>query len=194
MPAAAGATARRRLRAVVASPHQPVLLVVAEVLRVAVGAALPARLAHGGGFSLDVAGRVVATGLIEELPALSTAALPRAALFHRAQVVVVAVGQIGQTGAAAGGQGELAYERIDGVGERGQIVVLRAVAAHARQRSQRGIVDLGEGVAGSGGTRGTGLRLFRLVGIGVVLCQLVGRQRLRHVPTAGQAEGRAARW
>jgi hypothetical protein len=88
--AAAGAAARIWRCLSIAGPDQFILLVVAEVLRLAAGTAAAAIL-DGGGDAGDVAGVVVAAALIEDLAALAAAAIPTGGLLAGPQVAVIAV-------------------------------------------------------------------------------------------------------
>ena len=85
---AAGAAARCGFRAAITGPHQAILCVVTEILRLAAAATtcdlrLRRRLAD------DVAGLVIAARLVEDLPTAAAAALPLRVGFKGTQVAIV---------------------------------------------------------------------------------------------------------
>src|SRR5260370_25947642 len=106
---AAGAVARGGLGAAVACPHEPVLLIVAEVLRLAATrAALTWNCRLRGGEAGDIARVVVATALREDGARVPTAALPGSRRARDTQIGIIAELIIGHARAGGG-------QEIDGL-------------------------------------------------------------------------------
>jgi len=88
---ATGAIACGGLGAAVARPHQPILFVIAEVLRLASPrATLPRHSGLGGGETDHIAGRVIAQALTENAAARTTATLLGGRHTRRAQIGIIA--------------------------------------------------------------------------------------------------------
>ncbi len=143
--AATGAVACSRLCAGVARPHQPVLLIVAEVRGFAAacaiaGGVLRARQAD------HIAGRVIAQALAEDGAALAAVGPPGGRRAGGAQVGIVAELLGGQRPAAAGLEVEGIQLCASVVDQRRQVGRGAAVVAQPGERS-RAVIDVGERVA-----------------------------------------------
>jgi len=171
---ATGTVACRRLRATVARPHQPVLLVVAEVLRLA---ASRATLPGDGGLRQraadDVAGRVVAGRLREDRPARAAAALPARRQAGRAQITIVAQRLAGDGAARAAtaveGQGVDQVLRV--VAQRHQVRHPGGGITQPVEHACRAIIGEAFGVAGAAPHARCGRR--GLVGVVIGVAHLV---------------------
>jgi len=144
---ATGAVAGGGLRAGVACPHQPVLLVVAEILRLAAPRIVGA--GHGGlrgGQAGDVAGGIVAERLDEEIPAAPAAALPGGGRAAWTQVTIIAQGLAGDGGGAVGQEGDGVQLCARVIDQRRQVGRGTGVVAQPGECS-RTVIDVGERVA-----------------------------------------------
>src|SRR5579883_1177748 len=103
---ATSADARRGLGAGIACPHQPVLFIVTEVLRLAAaGAVLPRHGCKRRAEARDIAHGIIAATLAEDRAGRAAATLPGGARSDRTQIAIVGEVIVGKRG--AGGRLEI---------------------------------------------------------------------------------------